>query len=91
MKTTVAPFSNIFNQDRNEMGSIDLNALNKQIPKKTSQNIYTQMSMLTRKAETLKNENDILQQELYDLVMSSDDPYCSMKKNLLEFSPSREV
>ena len=86
MKTTVAPFSNIFNQERNQTGSIDILALDKQLPKKSSRNIYQQMSLLSKKAETLKNENEILQQELYDLVMNSDDPYCSMKKNLLEFS-----
>lgn len=86
MKRSIPPISNIFNDSINRTGTLGSFTLTQNLPKKNNRNIYLEISKLSTEYEKLKNENEILQQELYDSIMESRNPYCQMKKTLLEFS-----
>jgi hypothetical protein len=77
---------NLFNYDSRDLGSLDPFAFRCQFPgysKRTT--AYDEISKLSMRAESLKQENEILKLELLELVTAHDDPFSKLKKSIIEF------
>jgi hypothetical protein len=86
-RSVIPPIPNILNFDSSDLGSLDPLAFRRQFPEYTRRsNPYDEISKLSMRAESLKQENEILKLELLDLVTANEaDPYFRLKKHIIEF------
>jgi hypothetical protein len=78
---------NLFNYDNRDLGSLDPFAFRGQFPGSSKRTTaYEEISRLSMRAESLKQENEIMKLELFELVTTHNDPFSRLKKSLIEFA-----
>ena len=77
----------------NKTDSFNPDAFYEQVKKKSFTNYYDDLSKLSSKVESLKQENELLKQELFDIATSSENPtgYHQIKKNILAFTAKNNL
>jgi hypothetical protein len=77
---------NLFNYDNHDLGSLDPFAFRGQFSGSSKRTTASEeISRLSMRAESLRQENDILKLELFELVTTHNDPFSRLKKSLIEF------
>jgi hypothetical protein len=84
---SIPPMRNILNYNAGHLGSLDPFAFRAQFPGVPRRSFsYTEIAQLSMRADSLKQENEIMKLELLDLITTdAENPFYRIKKSIIEF------
>ena len=86
LKVTLPPIPNSLNENSRDLGSLDPHALRSQFNRPKKYTAYSEIASLSMRIESLRQENFMMRNEMYEAVMTQDNAFCQLKRSLLEFN-----